>query len=298
MEDMREQEPQLIDLREFVGILRRRKFILLVSVAVVIFLAIGLVARRTPVYSATSRVEVRPLTAENTQYESFYDLQSSMDTESARVTSSTIAKSAELLGAPVEAHISASVPANTTFIDITCSSIVPSEAQVCANAYAKAYVDDRDAQANTAYEDAARGPRHAIESADEQIAELTNQLRHETDPDLRNQYVTAISSERQAKETAQLQLLNVPSPSATPALVSMPAELPSVPSNKNYVTTGILALILGGGLGIGLAFARDRLDERVGGRKELEQDLRAPVIALVPKAPGQRGGNETRLITM
>jgi len=57
-------------------------------------------------------------------------------------------------------------------------------------------------------------------------------------------------------------------------------------------------VILGLALAIGLAFARERLDERVGGRKELEQDLRAPVIALVPKAPGQRGGNETRLITI
>src|SRR3954464_12687227 len=139
-----EQESQLIDLREFVGVLRRRKWIVISTTLLVALLAIGLVARRTPAYSASARVEVRPLTAD-ASLTSFYDLQSSMDTEAAKVTSKAIADTAGKNGAAPGANVSTNVPANTTYIDISCTALEPAVAMTCANAYAEAYVDNRAA---------------------------------------------------------------------------------------------------------------------------------------------------------
>src|SRR4051794_15035299 len=99
-----EQDSQLIDLREFVGVVRRRKWIVIATTLFVGLLAVGLVARRTPVYSASARVEVRPLTAD-ASLTSFYDLQSSMDTEAAKVTSKAISDKAVQIGAPGGADV-------------------------------------------------------------------------------------------------------------------------------------------------------------------------------------------------
>jgi len=199
MDVQREPESQLVDLREFVGILRRRKLIVIVTTLLVALLAVGLVSRRTPMYSATSRVEVRPLTAESSQYTSFYDLQTSMDTEAEKVTSTDVSNLAATMGAPVGASVSTSVPANTTLIDITCTSVEPAEAQKCATAYAAAYVQDRKAFAQSIYTDATKAPQEQIKSVTEQMDALTNKIRNETDPAIRQEYITELGDLRQQR---------------------------------------------------------------------------------------------------
>lgn len=218
-----------------------------------------MVARRQAVYTSTARAEVRPLTAAADQY-GFYDLQSSMDTEAERVSSTPIANKAYELDAPEGTFATASVPTNTTYLDISCTEPSPEDAQGCANGFARAYVTLRVQQARESY-DAAAAP-------------LLQAMAEATTP--------------QDKVTARLQLLALPAPSANAALLSVSAELPVAPSNKGFITTGILAMIVGLALGTGLAFVRERLDERIGGRQDMEKALGAPVLAVVPKVPGWR----------
>ena len=81
-------------------------------------------------------------------------------------------------------------------------------------------------------------------------------------------------------------------------MLALAADLPTTPSNKDYVTTGLLALILGTALGIGLAFVRERLDVRVSSREALEDAIDAPVFAVVPEVSGWRNRKETRVVTI
>ena len=266
-QQMTEPEHQMIDLREFLGVIRRRRLAVVVIACVVVGLALFMVWRRPAMYTATSRVEVRPLTAEGSQY-AYYDLQSAMDTEAARVSSSQIADRAYTLGAPQGSTATASVPPNTTYIDISCTEAVPTDAQACANAFAQAYVDDRVQQANDIYDALAAPLQAAIDDANARIAELTKNGVDESDP--------RIVSARNEVYNAQAQLMLVPRAMANPAIVSTDAPLPTTPSNKGYITTGILALILGLALGIGYAFVRERLDERIGGREDMERAIGAP----------------------
>jgi len=43
---------------------------------------------------------------------------------------------------------------------------------------------------------------------------------------------------------------------------------------------------------------RERLDERIGGRDDMERALGAPVIAIVPKVPGWRNRTDSRVVTI
>jgi uncharacterized protein involved in exopolysaccharide biosynthesis len=116
-----ENEPQLIDLREFFGVVRRRKWMVIAMVLVVIASAGTLLYERTPLYSSTARIEVRPV---------YVDLRSlptdvfvNMATESARVTSLAVSSAATtILGTTptsdqintLTKQVKVSVPVNTT----------------------------------------------------------------------------------------------------------------------------------------------------------------------------------------
>ena len=288
---------QMVDLREFLAVIRRHKLIVATTTFVMVALAVGLIARRTPLYSSTAEVEVRPLVAETTQYGGFYDLQSSMDTEAARMLSAPIAELARSLGAPADGSVAATVPTNTTFIDVTCTTPVAETAAACAHAYAKAYEADRRGIAAHAYNDAVEGFERAMDAATNKIGRLSAELALTTGRAERQNLMAQIEDARQRRETAQFQLLAIPTASQYPAAISYDSALPTEPSNKGYLFAALLALVVGFALGIGLAFLRDRLDERIGGRSELEQGLGVPVIALVPKTPGRRRSDEIVSLT-
>jgi capsular exopolysaccharide synthesis family protein len=307
-----ETEPQVLELREFFGVVRRRRISIVLVTALVVGLALLLVARRTPVYSSTARVEVRPLIAGGDLQGFYYDLLSNMDTEAQRVTSRDVAAIAgRELGvvgeeeeitvdqiAELTADVSTSIPANTTFIDITCTTFVRVESQACADAFANAYVEDRAALAQRSADAARQGVEDEIEASQERISELQADLEATTDPGQRNALNDQIAVEERAIDTARLQLLAIPTASPNPALLALPAPLPVAPSNKDYVTTGVLAAIVGLALGIGLAFVRERLDERIGRREGLEVAIGAPVLAVVPRVPSWRNRSDARLVTV
>ena len=236
----REPEPQVIELREFFGVVRRRRLSIVLVTVLVVGLAVFMVARRTPLYSSTARVEVRPLIAGGDLQGFYYDLLSNMDTEAQRVTSRDVATlAAEELGVVAEgeqltvdqlsgvtADVSTSIPANTTYIDITCTTLVPVEAQACANAFAVAYVEDRTALAQESADAARQGVEEEIDEAQKRIAALQTELDAATDPATQAALADEIDTEERAIDTARLQLLAVPTASPNPALLALPAPLP------------------------------------------------------------------------
>ena len=153
-----DDEHQSTDLREFFAVLRRRKWSVILPTLLVVGVALASVYARTPQYSSTARVEVLPKTAEGVLQPSYGNQFMNMDTESARVTSTPIqsgaadllVQSGQSAALATEAGVSVAVPANTTYLDITCTTGDPATAQACAQAYADAYVADRTASVNEA----------------------------------------------------------------------------------------------------------------------------------------------------
>ncbi|HZD79770.1 MAG TPA: polysaccharide biosynthesis tyrosine autokinase, partial [Actinomycetota bacterium] len=73
-----------------------------------------------------------------------------------------------------------------------------------------------------------------------------------------------------------------------PGEVIQPADLPTGPASPNHLLNGGLALFVGLALGIGFAFLRERLDDRLAGRDEFEEAIGAPTLAVIPRVTGWR----------
>jgi capsular exopolysaccharide synthesis family protein len=76
-----------------------------------------------------------------------------------------------------------------------------------------------------------------------------------------------------------------------------PANLPPSPASPRPKTNAALGAFFGFFLGLLMAFGRDRVDGRLRGRSDLEEHLRAPVLATVPRTR-RNGRAAPTLVTM
>jgi capsular exopolysaccharide synthesis family protein len=94
------------------------------------------------------------------------------------------------------------------------------------------------------------------------------------------------------------QVASLTSPDVTPGTIIQPAEPPIAPSSPNHRQDIALGFLAGLVLGIGFAFLREQLDDRIHSRTDLESAAQAPVLAVVSKVPGWRKkSSETRLVS-
>jgi len=77
-----------------------------------------------------------------------------------------------------------------------------------------------------------------------------------------------------------------------------PADLPSEPASPNHVQNGLLGLLAGLALGVGIAFVRDRMDDRLASRRDLEEQLGAPTLAIVPRVKSWRRRKSAKLVAV
>jgi len=292
-------ESQLIDLREFFRVLRRRKWVVLIACIVVVGVALGVVYLRTPLYTSRAEVEVQPSTTD----EQLQDI--NMETEATRVTQEQVAAlAAPALGVNagsarqlerVANDVVVSVPPNTTYLNIDCTATAAAQAQACARAFSDAYVEERVARAQDRYDAELAGISAEIKLANRQLRSL-EALPADTGAD-RREIRRRIDRQNQIILAAQALAFAIPSPSPTAAVASRSADLPEVPSNKPFVLAAALGLLLGGVVGVGLAFILERMDVCVGDRAGMEAALGAPVLATVPLVRDRRRKREPTLIT-
>jgi len=117
-----------LELVDYVGVLRRRRWVVLVAVCVGL-LAGGVVVALVPkAYTASASVYVAALASENNQATGTTTGTVDMDDQAQIVQSQAVAQTAaNLLGHSLSAQavrgaLSVSVPANTTVLDIDCTA--------------------------------------------------------------------------------------------------------------------------------------------------------------------------------
>ncbi len=283
-------EPRVIDLRELVHVIRRRRRSIIWITLLTLATAVVVIGVRSPVYTSRAQVEVRPLTVDEQLQPFATDSFVNMETEAARVTQEPVAAlAAPDLGLDPDSpsdlsdaaeDVQVSVQPNTTFLDVSCTRSDAEQARDCAAAFAAAYVDDRIGGAEDLYEAQTTAELDRIDEASAQIDALRDQL---TEPGAAKQEIRAAIEELDRLITAaQTSLLALPTASPNAAVLSRSADLPSVPSNKNYLLVGGLAVLLGLALGIGAALVRERLVEPIGDRDKLEASLDARTLGVVP----------------
>jgi capsular exopolysaccharide synthesis family protein len=303
-------QPQAFPLRESLSLLRRRRRSIVLITLLVAALAVGYVAGRPAAYRSTALVEVRPLTIDEELQPFAADSFVNMDTEAARVTQEPVMKAAaatlgEDPNSPSDLldliqQLEVTTKTNTTFLEISCTDRTLAGAQGCAAAVADAYIDDRVETAEDLYQDRVDAESAKIEQANEQINALSEQLDQlgEGEEAARTALQARIDAQSRLIVAAQTSILSMPTASPDAALLAQSADLPAAPANKDFVSVGLLAGILGLALGVVLALMRERLAEPVTGPDHLESVLLAPVIAVVPRTAAWRGRRMTRPVTL
>ncbi len=299
-----------LELRDYLRVLRRRKKVALLTVAVVVGAALLASYVQEPVYAASARLVIR-----DNQSESPFNPNTGQRTDPARalateieILKSQLVKDAvrDKLGSAPD--ITASPVGQTDVIEVTAESADPKRAVLVADTYAAAYVEVRRQQVVDGLLAAGEQIQDRISTLQQQITALDDQLRAEPAADaaapgptrdsVSAQRLTLVQQQAAFKDT--LDKLTVETKLATGgAQPAGDAELPTSPVRPQPIRNAVLALLMGLMLGIGLAFLAEYLDDSIKTREDLEKIAgRAPVIGVIPAVGGWKERADVQLITL
>jgi capsular exopolysaccharide synthesis family protein len=290
-----------VDLRELLSTVAARKRLIAVVTLVALALAGAYSFTRTPVYTARATVLVRPTLTNPLDPRAFERI--SMPTEMELVTSSAVAEVARgLMGSERPAselagRVSVRAPAGTQILEISFSDPDPRVAQQGAQSFAQAYLRFKTEQAIATITQYSSGVQEEIANIDDEIARIDQEM--DTVPRDSGEW-NSLNDRRTQLETTRLalqnQLATLSTLSADPGEVIQPAELPLSPSSPDHPLNLTLGLLAGLMAGVVLAYAMERLGDRVRTPGALERCLDAPTLGLIPKTRSLRGS--ARLATI
>jgi polysaccharide biosynthesis transport protein len=263
-------------LREYLGVVRRRKWLALAAIVLLPAAAVVFSQRQETQYQASADVllSAQNLAAELTGTQSTGitltpDRIAQTQAEVARV--SRVAQGAlqrvpgtGLSPAEFLTHSGVSTAADADVLTFKVTNHDPERAVRLVNAYAAAYVEYRHLLDTDAI-------KNALSGVNRRIYELAGQGDHES------ALYTSLVDRQQTLETMEaLQTSN--------ASVIQAAD-GAAQTQPRTVRNAILALILGVLLGLGLAFLYEALDTRVRSAEDVAGRLNVPLLARIPAPP-------------
>jgi Mrp family chromosome partitioning ATPase/capsular polysaccharide biosynthesis protein len=282
--------PDYVQVADYGAMLRRRWWVVLLGMLVGLLLALELLALSTKTYVATASVLV---TSTGTSSDDVAGGRTSgeinLDTEAQLLTSIDVATAAQALLKSTEDprvladHVTATVPANTSVLEISYSAATPEDAQRGAQAFAKAYLDNRLATATARVSGQVKALQSQLASLQKSLQEVTGKVAAlpETSPDhalavaQQNVLVNLITQLNARLSPLQANAIE-------PGRTIANAKLPAVPSDPNpliYLPSGLLGGLL---LGLAVAALLQRVDRRVHGAADVRRAGGPPVLSSVP----------------
>lgn len=294
-----------LDLRDYLAVMRRRRFTILQVVVLVVLVAVGVTFLQTPQYAAEARVVVKP-NAGNTDAVSEIVLGSrELETQKELAVSLPVAETVvESLGLDrdperVVEDVTVTLVRDTQILELRATSTDPEQAAALAQGFADAYLEFRREQA---LEDVLRA-QQALESRAQDIRdrldEISRELSGASDAERTSLELeqARLSSDAATIATQQASLSGSEVFASGGGQVIKPAEVPRQPVSPKPVRTGVLALVLGLMLGVGLAFLRDHLDDAIRSDDQAERAAGKSVLGHVPKWRPATAG-DTRLASL
>ena len=284
------QEPDSFEFAGYLGVLRRRWWVVLVLACVGILAAGAYTATAPKAYTATATVNVTPTGISPAQGGAVAGGRTNsavnLDTEAQIVKSSTVAAiAARALHTPLTptallGNVSVAVPANSSILQISCQARSAAQASVCANAFAAAYVQNRNASAAASIDNELKTVRGELTSLEKSYTRLTLQIRSlpVNSPQRASAQSQLQSDTGQLKslanEAASLSAQAAANAGGSILTKATPPTTPSSPKKKIILISGVLAGLL---IGLIIAFVWDKQDTRVRGTRNLG-DARAPLL--------------------
>ena len=224
----------------------------------------------------------------------------SMTTESDIATSRAVARDArELLGTdePLEDlldRVSTTFGLGSNVLVITFTADTPAEARDGAAAFARSYLEFREAPLRASLDERTAEVRDQLEALQAEFEELTSELEDESiapgqilkiqaDADLVQADITLLS-----QDLSRLEALTVDA-----GTIVAGADLPTQPASGGRLTKVLYAaagLLLGLMIGLVVAYLLETATDSLRGIGELEELLDAPVLGLVHEGTRRRRG--------
>jgi succinoglycan biosynthesis transport protein ExoP len=266
-----------LDLRDYARVVARRWKLIAACIAVAIALAVVWTLTQTPVYTATAEILVKaplggaavggspqPLNIENER----------QIVESLPVATIAVADvQANLDERELLQHLDVTVPKDADVLQIHFQHTDPQVAQLGAQAFANAYFTYTRQRAQA-----------AVDQAAEAVRDLIGTLSGK--------------GNTQAKAQLQGQLSQIRGTPIDPGEILVGAAVPTTPTSPNLLLNLALAALLGAFIGLIAAFVRERMDDRLRGRIDLETAIGAPVMTMIPQIPSWRDRERAHLVTL
>ena len=295
-----------LELRDYLRLLRRRRWTILGTVAVIVGAAAAASFVRTPIYRAQAQLLVQ-----TQDRSSIFDPVTGQRNDPERAVESEILV---LESEPVRAlvrqrvgsgpEITASSIGVADGIEVVALSDDPRRAAEVATAYATSYIEFRRTQASEALISAGEEIRAKIGQFQSELDGLDGQI---DDADRQGQTgaVQQLAARRdslirqEALFSQRLDELEVDaSVKGREALLLSPASIPSSPVSPQPVRDLPLALLVGLLAGGGIAFLREHLDDTIKTKEDVDAALGSvPVLAMVPSVPGWRNRSSPVLVS-
>jgi capsular exopolysaccharide synthesis family protein len=291
-----------LDLREFIGTVLRRKWLVLAVAIVVVGLAAAYSYSRPKVFSSTASVLARPIRVSPTDDDPSDNI--SMPTEAELVRSTSVAQVArQIVGRPQDLQdmlrrITVTIPENTQILQISYTDSTPRRAESGAQAFADGYLQFKSDLAREGIEEDAGRIQVEIDQLDLAIRQLEIDMQgmEEGSPEL-----AAAEADRVSLEDTRLGLRNTLVTtiisSRDPGEVVQAAERPSSAISPKHQVDLALGVFLGIAAGMALASIRERMQDRIETPATLRNVLRAPTLGAIPDSPLLRG-DLPRLVTI
>lgn len=271
-----------MDLRHYVGLLRRNWLLLAVAIALSVTVTVVQDSRQPEVYQAQAQLLLLPenvVDPNNVGGANRIDPYRYSTAQLAVLTSRDLATRAAptMDGVTVEeilANVTAAVEESFTVVTVAATSRDPERAAMLVNGLVGTYLDSLTEASTGRLTD-------AITEIEARLAELAVVLagfdveRVTADQLAAQQQYQALFA-RQQELQVQLSLQR------STARVLEPAQVPAVPIGLGVTSKAVIGGFLGVVLGLGAVYAREQLDDRVRSRDEVQALTGYPVLAELP----------------
>jgi capsular polysaccharide biosynthesis protein len=289
------QRPDSFEAADYVGVLRRRWWIILALTCVGLVGAFGYVTVAPKAYTATASVNVVPTAADQSNSVAGSRTAGAtvnLDTQAQVVTSTAVATlSGRMLHSPLTPwqlakQVNVTVPPNSSILDISCTASTATGAATCANDFAKAYLQNRSQTAISTVNGQLKTLQQQISGLNSTIAALSTKIaslpsnspQRATDVAQRDSDQSKLNKLTQDYATTNGELADTNG--GTVITTATPPGKPSSPKKLLILPSGLVVGLL---LGLIVAFLVDRRDKRIHNALHAERVLDLPVLLNLPQ---------------
>jgi tyrosine-protein kinase len=289
-------------IREYLSILMLRKWSILLVTFLVLGAALLFSSQQNPVYSSEARFLVKPVSIAGDETAATLNMETERQLAASTAVAQLVIDRLELEKEPKALlnNLAVEVISGTEILSLTYQTADPEESFQLANSFASQYGKFRRDQVLTELEAATEELQEEIDLVEKDLAQAKKAEAESPEGSDERGAAAADVASFQARLTllvGEQQELQEPGDVQVGQVIQA-AIRPIKPVSPDHVRNGLLGLVVGLLLGIGLAFLRERLDDRLRGRMDLEDHIGAPVLAVVPRVATWKRRGETPLVTI